>query len=71
MMMVKHSWVRLAKQQLCSFIMLFCTFLFSLLLVHVYDLKLPNVVFCRGWEYKTTISSFFCEVRYSPLKSNS
>ena len=43
----------------------------SLLSVHVYDLKLPNVRFCRGWEHKTTIFTFFCEVRYSPLKSNS
>ena len=30
-----------------------------------------NRAYSRGWEYKTTISSFFCEVRYSPLISNS
>ena len=69
MMMVKTQLGQIGKT---TTLLIYDAFLYiSLLSVHVYDLKLPNVVFCRGWEYKTTISSFFCEVRYSPLKSNS
>ena len=68
MMMVKTQLGQIGKT---TTLLIYHAFLYmSLLSVHVYDLKLPNVVLCRGWEYKTTISSFFCEVRYSPLKSN-
>ena len=70
----KCSRVRLAKQQLCSCIMFFLYI--SLPSLHVYDVKLPNFMFCRGWEHKTILITtifvyFFCEVRCSPFKFNS
>ena len=53
----KSNRFRLAKQQLCTHIALFCTFFLSSL--HVCDVKLPNFMFCRGRERKTKILFFF------------
>ena len=38
-------------------------------LEHDYGVKLPNFIFYRGREHKTTIFFFFCDARYSPLPS--
>ena len=45
--------LRLAKQQLCTCITLFCTLLFH---CHV---KVPNLTFCRGRKHRTTFFFFF------------
>ena len=65
----KRNSFRLAKQQLGTCIMFFCTV--SLPSLHVYDVKPRNFTLCGGWEHKTTIFFFFCEVRYSHLEFNS
>ena len=52
----KRNWFRLAKQQLCTCITLFCTFLCR----HFdYDLKMPIFTFCGGREGKSTTFFFF------------
>ena len=61
----KSDRFRLAKQQLGSCMMLFCTV--SLPSLHIYDVKLRNFTLYGGREHKTTIFVSFCEVRYSPL----
>ena len=63
----KSNRFRLAKQQLCTYIMLFCTFLLPSL--HDYEVKLPN--FTVPMEDLNTIFFFFFELRYTPLEFNS
>ena len=65
----KSDRFRLAKKQLGSCMMLFCTV--SLPSLHIYDVKLRNFTLYGGREHKTTIFVSFCEVRYSPLEFNS
>ena len=43
----------------------------SLPSLHDYYVKLPNFTFYGGREQRTTISFFFCELRYSLLEFNS
>ena len=53
----KSNRFRLAKQQLCTCVTHFCTFLFR----HctTYNVKMPNFTICRGREYKTKTFIFF------------
>ena len=50
--------LRLAKQQLYTYITLFCSFLCRRWLQD-YDLKPPNFTFCREREHNATTSFFF------------
>ena len=52
----KRNWFRLAKQQLCTCITLFCTFF---CLHFEYDVKMPIFTFRGGRERKTTTFFFF------------
>ena len=54
----KTNRFRLAKQQLCTCITFFCTFL-SAVVPHDYNVKVPNFTFCRVREHKTTTFFFF------------
>ena len=55
----KKKKILLAKQQLCTCTMLFCTFLCSFL--HDYDVNLPNFAFYGGRKQATTKFYFsFC-----------
>ena len=65
----KRKTFRLAKHQLGMCIMLFCRV--SLPSLHIYDVKLRNFTLYGGREHETTMFSFFCEVRYSPLEFHS
>jgi len=49
--------LRLAKQQLCTFIMLFCTFLCRRCTTTTW--KRPNFTFCRGRERRQRLLFFF------------
>ena len=61
---------RSAKQQLCTCISLFCTFLLPSLLA--YNEKLPSFTFYGGRKNTRQQFSFsFTELRYSPLESTS
>ena len=55
--MGKKNVFRLAKQQLCTCIMLFLYI--SLLLLHHHNVKVPKFMFCREHEHKTTTLFFF------------
>ena len=50
----KGNKFRLAKQQLCTCLTLFCTFLNIYFLHFFLNVKMPNFTFCRGREQKTT-----------------
>ena len=65
----KSNRFRLAKQQLCTRIMLFLHI--SLTSLHDYNVKVPKFTFYRGREHKTTFFSAFPELWYSPLEFNS
>ena len=56
-----EGWFRLAKQQLCTYITLFCTFLCRRCTLHDYDVKMPNFTFCEGHEHKPTTFFFWLE----------
>ena len=47
----------MARQQLCTRITLFCTFLYRR--CTTYEVKVPNFSFCRGRKHKTTTFFFF------------
>ena len=53
----KKNVFRLAKQQLCTCIMLFLYI--SLLLLHHHNVKVPKFMFCQEHEHKTTTLFFF------------
>ena len=56
----KSNRFRLAKQQLCTRIMLFLHI--SLTSLHDYNVKVPKFTFCRGREYKKQVSFSFPEL---------
>ena len=65
----KRNRFRLAKQQLCTRIMLFLHI--SLTSLNDYNVKVAKFTFCRRREHKTTFFSAFSELWYSPLEFNS